>query len=113
MGEPAYVVRLDAATNTVVLGSRSDLLQRRLWAGGINWLVEPAPTAPFEATVQIRYNHRGAAGRVTPVADHDGMGREAAVEFAEPVTAITPGQGAVFYENQMVLGGGWIARGES
>ncbi len=111
LGDPAYVVRLDAQTNTVVLGDREELLQRRLWADQVNWLVEPVPTEPFAATIQIRYNHRGAPGTVTPLAATRG-GPLVRVEFEEPICAITPGQAAVFYQEDGVLGGGWIELGE-
>jgi tRNA-specific 2-thiouridylase len=111
LGEPAYVVRLDAKTNTVVLGTREDLMQKHLWASQVNWLVEPIPAEPFAATIQIRYNHRGAAGIVTPLPNSDGIGN-VRVDFNEPVPAITPGQAAVFYKDEYILGGGWIDQGE-
>jgi len=112
MGTPAYVVRISAADNTVVLGSRNDLLQRKLWADKVTWLTEATPVESFVATVQIRYNHRGAAGRVTPVLNGQGEADTVMVEFEEPIAAITPGQAVVFYDREVVLGGGWISRGE-
>jgi len=112
MGEPAYVVRLDAKANTVVLGSRQELMQYRLIADGVQWLIDPAPEYPFDAVVQIRYNHRGAPAKVIPVADDSGGCTQVQVEFEQPVPAITPGQAAVFYEGDRVLGGGWIEKGE-
>lgn len=110
LGEPAYVIELDAATNTVVLGSRQELLQTRLKAGGVCWLIEPdsIPREPFEAVIQIRYNHRGAPGIVRPAAPAAGSTDAVEVEFTEPVAAITPGQAAVFYQDDTLLGGGWI-----
>jgi len=111
LGEPAYVIRLDAHTNTVVLGSREELGQKRLWASRVNWLTNPIPSEPFDACVQIRYNHRGAPARVTPLPDKSDKLTQVLVDFAEPVTAITPGQAAVFYNDQVVIGGGWIDRG--
>jgi len=110
LGEPAYVVGLDANGNTVVLGSRDELLQRRLCADRVNWLTDPIPTEPFAAIIQIRYNHHGVAGMVTPLADENGRVSRAMVDFNEPVSAITPGQAAVFYseDDQVLLGGGWI-----
>jgi tRNA-uridine 2-sulfurtransferase len=112
MGTPAYVVRISAADNTVVLGSREDLQQRKLWADKVTWLIETAPAESFDANVQIRYNHRGAAGRVTPVFNDNGCADSVMVEFDEPIAAITPGQAVVFYDGEVVLGGGWISRGE-
>jgi len=112
LGEPAYVVKLDAANNTVVLGTGEQLRQRKLQADNVNWLVEP-PDKPFKAAVQIRYNHRGAPATVTPIADDAGKVSRVIVDFDQPVTAITPGQAAVFYDNDLVIGGGWIANAEN
>jgi len=107
MGTPAYVIGLDAQTNTVILGSREELMQSRLCADNVNWLIDP-PTEPFEAVVQIRYNHRGAPARVIPSEN------SVAVEFHQPVSAVTPGQAAVFYDDQNnVIGGGWIVGGNA
>ncbi len=110
MGAPAYVISLDEASNTVVLGSREELMSRRLWAGKLNWLVDPIPTEPFWAAVQIRYNHRGAPGKVTPIVNDRGIYDRVVVDFDQPVTAVTPGQAVVFYDDQIVLGGGWIEK---
>ena len=110
LGDPAYVVELDAATNTVVLGSRDELMQRYLTASDVNWLVEPEaiPNEPFEASIQIRYNHRGAKGTVKPILNRQGQADSVEIEFTEPVAAITPGQAAVIYQDDVLLGGGWI-----
>ncbi|HOK65530.1 MAG TPA: tRNA 2-thiouridine(34) synthase MnmA [Anaerohalosphaeraceae bacterium] len=108
LGKPAYVVRIDATTHTVVLGSREELASRRLLAEQINWLVEP-PAQPFRSLVKIRYNHGGAWASVTPLS-----AQTAEVVFDEPVSAVTPGQAAVFYQTAepalQVAGGGWIAQ---
>lgn len=109
LGTPAYVIGLDAAANTVVLGGRAELLSRSLWARDVVWLVDP-PDGSFAALVQIRYNHRGAPARVMPLAGETG-GDLVKIDFATPVSAVTPGQAAVFYDqHQCVLGGGWIER---
>jgi len=71
-----------------------------------NWIAFDAPSATFEATVKIRYNHPGAAATVTSLPS--GAAR---VKLHVPQRAITPGQAAVFYQDDLVLGGGWIARG--
>ena len=107
MGIPYYVAGLCASTNTVVLGPRQEIMQRRLWAKGVNWLVhEPAST--FRATVRIRYNDRGKPATVFQ--EDDGV----RVEFDQPNMAITPGQLAAFYiergDAQQVAGAGWIDR---
>ncbi|MBN2375190.1 MAG: tRNA 2-thiouridine(34) synthase MnmA [Sedimentisphaerales bacterium] len=110
LGEPAYVVKLDAQTNTVVLGSCDDLFSRHLRATNVNWLIPPADLhqAPFDATVQIRYNHRGAPAKVQPVLNAQGYPDTVEIEFTDPISAITPGQAAVIYQNNQLLGGGWI-----
>ena len=109
LGQPAYVVKIDLSTNTVTLGNKKDLLSRRLRATAVNWLVDK-PSGSFHAKVKIRYNHAGQMAEVTPEDD------SVIVEFKEPVSAITPGQAAVFYisENSYwrVAAGGWIDRTE-
>ena len=107
MGKPMYVVGIDAERNTVTLGEKADLYSSALLAESVNWLMNIA-AEPFEAIVKIRYNHRGAAGRVIP----ESNGRQIRIEFNEPVSAITPGQAAVMYRPTVsglqVVGGGWI-----
>ena len=103
LGSPAYVVRIDALANTITLGGREELLGTRLLATGVNWLDgEWAGKDSFAASVQIRYNHRGVPATVQPLAD------SVQVDFEEPVSAITPGQAAVIYRDDRVIGGGWI-----
>jgi tRNA-uridine 2-sulfurtransferase len=102
LGEPAYVVKIDAATNEVVLGSKSDLERHKLFANQANWLVD-VPTEPFTAQVQIRYNSGPIPAQVFPL----GTDRFR-VEFTEPAVGVAPGQAAVVYDGQRVLGGGWI-----
>jgi len=105
MGQPVYVAGIDRKQNTVTLGPREALLQRRLAASDAAWLVDP-PAGPFRATAQIRYRHREATATVTPTSP-------GAVEvvFDEPQWAITPGQAVVFYDGGVVLGGAWIDTG--
>jgi len=102
MGEPVYVTRLDVANNTVVIGTRQDLASDRLAASQVRWLIEP-PRNSLRAEVQIRYAHRAAPATVEPVGPDS-----VKVLFDEPQTAITPGQAAVFYDGDIVIGGGWI-----
>ncbi|HSW44241.1 MAG TPA: tRNA 2-thiouridine(34) synthase MnmA [Phycisphaerae bacterium] len=101
-GSPVYVVRIDAAANTVVVGPKQDLARDRLDASRVQWLIE-TPPGPIRATVKIRYAHAGAPATVKPMASD-----RVCVRFDEPQTAITPGQAAVFYDDDVVLGGGWI-----
>ncbi len=109
MGKPYYVVALDAANNTVVLGPKDEVMHRQLTAGQVNWLIDP-PQSAFNATVKIRYNDRGKPATVQP------DGQTVTVEFDEPNKAITPGQLAVFYvdqdERRRVVGAGWIERAD-
>jgi len=100
--EPLYVVALDAARNRVVVGEKAQLARQALTLHGTNWLV-PVPSAPLPVTCRIRYRHPGVAATALPQAD----GCE--VRFDEPLAGVTPGQAAVFYHRDRVLGGGWIA----
>ena len=100
-GEPRYVTRIDAATATVTLGTREQASSGRLAADGAAWHADVPEQ--FDATVQVRYNHRGERARVRRL----GAGRFEA-DFERPVHAITPGQAAVVYDGERLLGGGWI-----
>jgi len=102
MGEPVYVTRLDVENNTVVVGTKQDLASVCLSASNVRWLMDP-PIRPLRADVQIRYAHKAQPATVEPVGP-DGV----KVRFDEPQMAITPGQAAVFYDGDVVLGGGWI-----
>jgi len=121
-GRPVYVTELDAASNTVVVGPREELLSTGLVAEAVNWLVPP-PVDYEErpAQIQIRYRHAAAPGRLRrlaadpraapPAGATDSTeGEMLEVRFDEAQPAVTPGQAAVFYEDDIVLGGGWIAR---
>ena len=70
-----------------------------------NWIPFDTPPTAFDATVKIRYNHPGTSATATPL-----PGGAAKVKLHAPQRAITPGQAAVFYEDDLVLGGGWITR---
>ncbi|MDY0355371.1 MAG: tRNA 2-thiouridine(34) synthase MnmA [Sedimentisphaerales bacterium] len=109
MGEPFYVIGLDARSNTVILGPKEEVMHRRLVADAVNWLVEP-PQSAFRASVKIRYNDRGKPATVHPTED------TVQVEFDEPNMAITPGQLAVFYLDEGPLrraaGAAWIERAD-
>ncbi|MGQ9650715.1 MAG: tRNA 2-thiouridine(34) synthase MnmA [Phycisphaerae bacterium] len=102
MGKPVYVTAIDAATDTVTIGPREELARSELRASKVHWLIDP-PTEIIEADVQIRYTHKAARAVVEPT----GADR-VHVRFREPQYAITPGQAAVFYDGDVVLGGGWI-----
>jgi tRNA-specific 2-thiouridylase len=103
-GQRAYVTAIHAGRGEVTISEDvRDLETEMLVATELSWLVPP-PAEPFEAEVQIRYRHRPARARVSV----DAAGH-ATVCFAEPQRAVTPGQAAVFYRGEQVLGGGWIA----
>jgi tRNA-uridine 2-sulfurtransferase len=101
--ERRYVRRLDPVANRVIVGREAELAVRGAQLEGVRWLGGP-PGAAVEALVRIRYRHPGAAARVEPAPDGS-----ARVWFDAPVTAVAPGQAAVFYAGERVLGGGWIA----
>jgi tRNA-specific 2-thiouridylase len=102
-GKRRYVLRIVPETNDVVLGGREDLLASGLIASGVNWLLAEPPAAPVSCQVKIRYRHPATPARVTALPDSGGR-----VDFAQPQSAITPGQAVVFYDGPRVLGGGWI-----
>ena len=99
---PLYVTELDAATATVTVGPRAALERTTLTAAEVNWIAGP-PAAGQHVTAQIRHHHDAADARVWPVADN-----AMRLEFDEPQPAIAPGQAAVVYDGDLVLGGGWI-----
>ena len=107
LGRPVYVVSIDPGTNRVVLGDDEDLQSREFAVDEVNWIAE-VPLEPVRAEVKIRYNGPAADAVVHP----RGSGA-ASVVFDEPQRAITPGQAAVFYRGDEVLGGGWIRLKES
>jgi tRNA-specific 2-thiouridylase len=99
------VVELDVDTNRVIVGDDSGLDRDEFVADRCNWIPFDRTPEAFEATVKIRYNHAGTAATVTPLANGS-----VKVKLHSPQRAITPGQAAVFYQDDLVLGGGWIAR---
>jgi tRNA-specific 2-thiouridylase len=103
-GTPLYVIGLDRAHNRVVVGSNQELLKRHLLVREINWIRPANPGDSFEARVKIRNKHFPADARVEAR-----VNGEALVEFATPQRAITPGQAAVFYDGDEIVGGGWIS----
>ena len=102
LGGAKYVLQLEPASARVVVGEREELLSSSFTASGVNWIA-PEPADPTETEVQIRYHHRPARAAVTAL-----PGARARVDFSEPQAAAAPGQAAVFYRGDEVLGGGWI-----
>ncbi|HYK23720.1 MAG TPA: aminomethyltransferase beta-barrel domain-containing protein, partial [Candidatus Acidoferrum sp.] len=120
--QPRYVVDLDPATNRVIVGDADDLVTDEFEIDGANWqpeagVVDPGPRSAtaattdsshseeIEVTVKIRYSHPGARATLTRFEDG-----HAHVRLHDPQRAVTPGQAAVFYDDDIVLGGGWICR---
>ena len=102
--EPLYVIATEPAAQRVIVGRNDELLRARLSARDVNWISIPPITSPVRAQVKIRNKHVAAWATLYPA------GQPARVEahFDEPQRAVTPGQGAVFYSGDLVLGGGWI-----
>lgn len=104
--KPLYVVRLEVDRNQVVVSDqKEDLYARGLIAGGLNWIAVQGLDGLRPATVKIRLNHKAAAATVSPLEEH-----YVRVEFKDPQASVTPGQSAVFYDQDTVLGGGVIER---
>jgi tRNA-specific 2-thiouridylase len=102
--EPLYVIQTDPASQRVTVGSNDDLLRAALVAGQVNWISIDAPAAPVRAAVKIRNKHMAAPATLTAI----DAGARVEVRFDEAQRAVTPGQAAVFYDGERVLGGGWI-----
>jgi tRNA-specific 2-thiouridylase len=102
-GAPLYVLNIDADSRQVTVGPRESLDQAALTASGVNWVSIAAPLEWTAASAQIRHRHAAARGRVRALED----GR-AEFAFDDPQSAVTPGQAVVFYDGDLVLGGGWI-----
>ncbi|SRR6056297_3505791 len=108
LGEPHFVIRIEPETCSVVLGSRTALLCSGLVASDCNWLVDPPPVGKATpCSVQIRYNSAPKPARVTV---EDTAGESFRVEFDQPEEGVAPGQAAVIFAGDRVLGGGWIDR---
>jgi tRNA-specific 2-thiouridylase len=103
--EPLYVLALDAGRNAVVVGPRSALGSPGLTAQDLHWVAVAGLSGPRRAACRIRYRHREAPALLTP------RGDAVLVQFDEPQPAVTPGQSAVFYDGDTVLGGGVIREG--
>lgn len=100
--EPYYVVRLDMDNNKLIVGHKKDLLTSACRVKAINWIAKP-PKAAVSVKTRVRYRHRETPSTLIPL-----NVTEAVVEFTAPQEAVTPGQCAVFYQGDEVMGGGWI-----
>ena len=100
--EPYYVLRIDTHNNRLVVGPKRDALSSECRVEGINW-IQPEPSESIRVHTRIRYRHTAVPSILTPQSQ-----QQAVVSFDAPQSAITPGQGAVFYVGEEVIGGGWI-----
>jgi tRNA-specific 2-thiouridylase len=102
-GRPLYVIGIDRDRNALVVGEEKEVYAHTFTIDSVNWINMREIISSFSAQVKIRYNHQGSEAVVTP------KGRdELEMSFKTPQKAITPGQAAVLYEEDRVLGGGWI-----
>src|SRR5437899_1773661 len=106
VGAPLYVIELDRERNRVLVGSNEELFGRRCLVRDVNWIRPVREGELLEASVKIRNKHVPAPARVEAVSS--GARGEARVEFLAPQRAITPGQAAVVYDGDEIVGGGWI-----
>jgi tRNA-specific 2-thiouridylase len=106
VGRPIYVTEIDAVTNTIYVGPEEDLFAQGLVASGVNWVsVNEPPFGEIEVTVKIRSRHEEAPARLWSLPDG-----KVRVMFGRPQKAVTPGQSAVFYDREVLIGGGVIER---
>src|SRR5256884_624133 len=105
---PRYVVDLDAKTNRVIVGDVDDLVCDEFKIDRTNWIGRDLTSESGELPVKVRYSHPGTRATVTPLENH-----RARIRLREPQRAVTPGQAAVIYHGDVVVGGGWICRAEA
>lgn len=98
---PRYVLRVEPASNRVIIGAKERLLEKNFRVDQVNWLI-PVPDRPLQAQIQIRYRSPATNGTVIPYND------QCVVELDQPAEAVAPGQSAVFYQGDRVIGGGRI-----
>jgi len=100
---PLYVLQIDPASHRVTVGADEELATRRLRARDLNWISIPELSGPMRVRIKIRHRHEPAWATLEPSGDD-----EVVATFDEPQRAVTPGQSAVFYDVDEVVGGGWI-----
>jgi len=102
---PLYVLELNPEENRVVVGPVENLERDQFEVERCNWIPFENLTAPIEVTTRIRYNHTGTPATLTPLENN-----RATIKLHTPQRAIAPGQACVFYQDDLVVGGGWITR---
>lgn len=101
--EPLYVIMIDVAKNIITVGTKKDVFKKELVADNLNWVLFDKPNDNFRAKAKIRYKHKKADATISVI------GKDTVkVTFDEPQEAPTPGQAVVFYDEEIVVGGGWI-----
>ena len=106
--EPLYVTGIDIEKNRVIVGDRGDVMKKGLIAERMNWIAVEDIGKPIKVMARIRYNSKKAKATVTKAGKDSVM-----VDFNEPQAAPTPGQAVVFYDKDIVIGGGWIKNSEN
>jgi tRNA-specific 2-thiouridylase len=104
---PFYVLNIDAASHRVTVGADEELATRELRAGRVNWISIPELTGPMRVQIKIRHRHEPAWATLEPAPGANSSGEVRAL-FDEAQRAVTPGQSAIFYDGDEVVGGGWI-----
>ena len=102
---PLYVLQIDPSSHRVTVGADEELATRTLRARRLNWISIPQLTEPMRVRIKIRHRHEPAWATLEPAAMRSD---EVVATFDEPQRAVTPGQSAVFYDGDEVVGGGWI-----
>jgi tRNA-specific 2-thiouridylase len=101
--EPLYVIGIDIEKNRVIVGTKKDVLRKSLIAHRLNWIAVEEIKGPMRVMAKMRYNHKRAPALVTKIGED-----LVRVDFDAPQEAPTPGQAVVFYDRDIVVGGGWI-----
>jgi tRNA-specific 2-thiouridylase len=96
-------LQIDPVNHQVTVGADAELATHDLRAGRLNWISIPALTGPMRVTIKIRHRHEPASATLQPAGEG-----EVTARFDEAQRAVTPGQSAVFYDGDEVVGGGWI-----
>jgi tRNA-specific 2-thiouridylase len=104
-GKPLYVIGIDGEKNAIVVGGEEEVYGDTFTVDSVNWIVPEKMIASHNTQVKIRYNHPGSEASLSPKREN-----EVEVRFESSQKAITPGQAAVFYDGETVLGGGWIKK---
>src|SRR5207249_212248 len=110
-GKPVFVTKIDPQTNTVMIGDENDLEQNEMLVSKLNLIKYDSITPGMEATTKIRYKDKGTLSNLYPLPSGTGQALSVRVRFYENAKGIAPGQSAVFYEDDDVIGGGIIQSG--